>query len=82
MRRQPRADLGEPRLAGPAVVGGGLHLDELVGGERALDFRDDLVGEALVADHHDGLQRVGVAAQFTAARGSQGSGHGPIIGER
>jgi 23S rRNA (uridine2552-2'-O)-methyltransferase len=75
MRREPLAQLFHPRRAGLAVVGGGLHLDELVGGERAVHLGDDRVGETLVADDHDGGEGVGPGAQFAPAGGGE-DGHG------
>jgi hypothetical protein len=83
MRRELVADLCQPRIARFAIVGGRLHLDQLVGREGAVHFGEDVLGEAfLVADHDDGPQLVRFTAQLAAARGSEGSGHGRIIGER
>jgi hypothetical protein len=76
--REPLADLRHPRGARPAVVGGGLHLDEPVRLERAVHLGDDRLGEALVADHDDGVEGVGLGAQRTAAGGGEG-GHGRIM---
>jgi hypothetical protein len=69
---QPFADLRHPGGARLPVVRGGLHLDELVRLERAVDFGDDGLGEALVADHDDGAQGMGFGAQFAAAGGREG----------
>jgi hypothetical protein len=76
MRVQPFADPGHPLVARLAIVGRGTHLDELVGIERAADLGDDLVGESLVADQHDGTQGVCLGAQLAAAPRGQGRGHG------
>ena len=62
MRVQALADPGHPVLARFSIVGRGTHLDELVGIERAADLGDDLVGEALVADQHDGTELVRLGA--------------------
>jgi len=77
VRVQALADPGHPLLARFSIVGRGAHLDELVGIERAADLGDDLVGEALVADQHDGTEVVRLGAQLAAARRGQGCGHGP-----
>lgn len=49
---------GEQHVALVPVHGGGAHLDEFVRGQRALDFREHRVGQALAADVHHGIQRV------------------------
>jgi hypothetical protein len=67
VRLEPPADLREPRVPSLAVVGGGAHLDQLVGLEGAVDFRDHLVGEALVADEDHRAEFVGFGAQLAAA---------------
>lgn len=66
------ADLRHPLRARLAVVGRRADLDELVGLERAVDLRDDHVGEALVADDDEGIELVRLGAQFAAARGCEG----------
>jgi hypothetical protein len=50
-------------VAGGALPDPGAHFDELVIGERAFEFIDHAVGEAGVAEHHQGVQRMGEAAQ-------------------
>jgi hypothetical protein len=72
LRRELAADRLHPRRARLAVVGGGLHLDEFVRREGAVDLGEDRVGEALVADPDDGVQGVGPGAQFAAAGGRKG----------
>jgi len=81
MSLQLFADRFHPRGARLALVGGGLHLDQLVGREAAVDLGHHGVGEALVADDDDGLQGVGEGAQFAAAGGGQRLRHGAIIPE-
>jgi hypothetical protein len=63
---QLRANLAHPRFPRLPVVGRRAHLDELVRLQRAIDFRDDLGGEALVADDDDRIQLVRLRAQFAA----------------
>jgi hypothetical protein len=82
VRLERLADLREPRVARLAVVGKGLHLDQLVRLQRAVDLREHLLGKAVVADHDHGLQLVGFTAQLAAARGRKGCGHRRIIGDR
>jgi len=67
MRFQPLADRVQPRLAHVALAASGAHLDELVGLERPVDLGDHLVGEALVADDHDGTEAMRLGAQLAAA---------------
>jgi hypothetical protein len=66
------ADLRHPLFAGLPVVGRRADLDELVGLQRAVDLRGDLVRKALVADDDEGIQLVRLGAQFAAARGCEG----------
>jgi 23S rRNA (uridine2552-2'-O)-methyltransferase len=72
VRLERLADALEPGIARRAVVGEGLHLDQLVRLQRALDLREHLLGEAVVADQDHGLQLVRLAAQFTAAGCGEG----------
>lgn len=53
------ADAGQHGLARIAVLAAGPHLDQLVRGEGAVDFLQDGVGQARVADKDDRLQGVG-----------------------
>jgi len=78
MRPEPLAKQRHPGGARLALVGGGLHLDELVGLERAVHLGDDGFGEPLVADHHDGGKAMGLGAQFAAAGGGE-DGHAGIM---
>jgi hypothetical protein len=66
MRLEPRADRAHPLFAKLAVVGRRAHLDQLVRLQRPVDLGDDLVGEALVADDHDGIELVGPRTQLAA----------------
>jgi hypothetical protein len=72
VRAQACADIRHPGRAGLALVGRGLDLDEFVRPERAVDFGNHGLREALVADDDDGGEVVGFGAQFAAA----GGGHG------
>ena len=67
MSLQALADLAHPGIARLPVVGGRPHLDELVSLQRAVDLGHDLVGEALVADDHEGIEPVRLRAQLAAA---------------
>jgi len=78
MRLEPLAQQGHPGGARLAVAGRGLHLDELVGLQRAVHLGDDGFGEPLVADHHDGGKAMGQGAQFAAAGGGK-YGHPGIM---
>lgn len=73
------ADLLHPRRARFALVGGGLHLDELVGLERPVDLGEDGFGEPLVADDDDRLEGVGLGAQLAAPGQGDRCFHGAII---
>jgi len=79
MRLELRADLLHPRGAPLPLVGGGLHLDELVRLQGALDLGEDGFGEPLVADDDDGLQGVGLGAQLAAAGQGDRRLHARII---
>jgi len=78
VRAEAFAEQRHPGDAGLPVVGGGLHLDQLVGAKRPVDLGDDGVGKTLVADDHDGGEFMGLGAQLAAAGGSQG-GHAGIM---
>ena len=69
MRLQALADRREPGVALLALARGCADLDELVRLERAVDFGDHLVGEALVADEHDGAEAMRLGAQLAAPLG-------------
>lgn len=73
------ADLLHPGGAQLALVGGGLHLDELVGREGAVDLGEDGFGEALVAHDDHGLQGMGLGAKLASAREGDRRLHAAII---
>jgi len=75
---QLRANLAHPRFPRLPVVGRRAHLDELVRLQRPVDLGHDLFGESLVADDDDGIELVGLGAQFAAAPGAEGSGHAAL----
>jgi hypothetical protein len=79
MRLEAGTDLLHPGGARGTVVRRGLYLDELVRLERAIDLRDDFVGEPLVADEDDGAELVRLGAQLAAAGGSQCGRHAGSI---
>jgi hypothetical protein len=68
VRLEPLADGAHPGVARIPLAGGGAHLDQLMRLERAVDFCEDLVGKALVADDDDRDELVGLCAQVAAAR--------------
>jgi hypothetical protein len=69
------ADAGECYLALVAIERGRAHLDQLVVRERAVDLGDYGVGEALVAQLQDGVQRMGARPKCLAlGRGELGRG--------
>jgi hypothetical protein len=53
-------------FAGEAVVAEDAHLDQAVGGQRGVGLLDDGRGQAVVADHDDGVQVVGFGAVHLA----------------
>jgi hypothetical protein len=68
MRIELLAERFHPDVARVAVLGRRAHLDQLVRLERAVDFRDDFVGEPLlVADDDDRGELVCLGAQLAAA---------------
>jgi len=79
MRLELFADLRHPGAAPLALVGGGLHLDELVRRKGAADLGEHGFGEPLVADDDDGLEDVGPRAQFAAAGEGDRRFHARII---
>ena len=79
MRLELLADFRHPGAAQVALVGGGLHLDELVRRQGAADLGEDGFGEPLVADDDDGLEDVGLRAQFAAAGEGDRGFHARII---
>ena len=67
-------------LAGDAVVAEHADLDQAVGVERGIDFFFDGRGQAVVADHDDGVEVVGFGAVNLALGGGECDlGHGTII---
>jgi hypothetical protein len=81
VRPELAADRFHPHVPRVAIVGRGAHLDQLVRLQRALDLGEHLVGEALVADEHDGIQAMRLRAQLAAPGGGEGRGHRAIIPE-
>jgi len=71
MRFELLADGPHPLFPRGAVAGRGAHLDQFVRLQRAVDLRDHLVREALVANDDHGAQRVGLRAQLAAAGWAQ-----------
>jgi len=67
------ADAGEGHLALVAVERRRAHLDQLVVRERAVDLRDERVGEALAAELQDRMERVRAGLEGPAF----GRGHFP-----
>lgn len=65
------ADAGQGHFALVAVERGGADFDQLVGGEGAVDFRDDGIGEALCAQLQDRVEGVGAGAQLLALPDAQ-----------
>ncbi len=64
MRGGARGERGECCVARVAVTHAGADLDEFVIAERTIEFVDHAVGQAGIAEHHDGLQRMREAAQM------------------
>jgi hypothetical protein len=58
LRAAARADFEEQGFALRAVHARRAQLDQLVGGERALDLGDHGVAQALAADQHDRTEAV------------------------
>jgi hypothetical protein len=78
LRAGALADGGERHFARLAIERRRTDLDQLVVGERAVDLRDHGVGEALLADLQDGVERVGARLELLALRGREG-GHAASI---
>jgi hypothetical protein len=66
LRAELLADFGQRGFALVAFHAGGAHLDELVRVQRAADFRDYRLGEALFAEVEDRIQRMGARFQRLA----------------
>ena len=60
------ADAGQGHIALVAVERGGAHFDEFVGGEGAVDFGDDGVGESLFTQLQDRVEGMGARPQLLA----------------
>ena len=60
---QSCTDIHEERSAPPAFGTIDAHLDQFVGLEATVDFGEDGVGEAVLADAGDRLEAVGAGAQ-------------------
>ena len=67
------------RRAGIAVRAADLHLDQLVGGQRAIDLRHHRIGQAGVSQLNDRFKGVGTGLQLGALACGQGDGHKPIV---
>jgi hypothetical protein len=63
------ADAGERHLALVALERRRAHLDQLVVRERAVDLRDQRVGEAFFAELQHRVQRVGAGSKCSAFGG-------------
>jgi len=63
------ANLRHGRLALVAREARGAQLDQLVGGERAVDFGKHARRDALAADQHQRVERVGACFQLFARGG-------------
>lgn len=67
------ADAGQRHFALVAVERGGADLDQLVGGQGAVDLGDDGVGEALCTQLQDGVEGVGAGFEgFALCWGQSG----------
>ena len=73
------ADAGQGHFALVAVERGGADLDELVRGERAVDFRNDGVGETLFAQLKDRVEGVGAGFEGFALCCGECRFHGRAI---
>lgn len=69
------AYLGQERFAVCAILAEDADLDQFVGCEAAIDFRDNRGAQAVVTDSRYGMERVGAGAQGAPLRGSKGE-HG------
>jgi Ca2+-binding RTX toxin-like protein len=65
------ADAGQRHFALVAVERGGADFDQLVGGQGAVNFRDDGVGEALFAQLKDRVEVVGAGLEGLALGSGQ-----------
>ena len=63
---EPQADLGEQCFAFVPLGAVDAYIDQLMGLEAAVDFGENGLAEALLADAGDGMQVVGAGAQGTA----------------
>lgn len=78
LRAGALADGGERDRARLPIERRGPDLDQLVARERAVDLRDDSVGQSLLTDLQDGMEGVGARLELLALRWSE-VGHGPSI---
>ena len=62
-----------------AAVAGELYLDQAVRGERAVDFGERRIGDAGLADVHDGLEGVRARFEQGTLAGAQEDRHPPRI---
>lgn len=67
------ADAGQRHFALVTVERGGADFDQFVGGEGAVDFRDDSVGKALFTQLQDWVEVVGAGLEgFAVGSGKNG----------
>lgn len=69
------ADAGQRHFALVTVERGGADLDQFVGGQGAVDFGDDCVGEALFTQLQDGVEVVGAGFEGFALGGGEDGFH-------
>src|SRR5690606_37967082 len=80
--RQGVANGFQGRVEFGALLAIDTYLDELMGFEVEVDFFENGRSQALVADHDDGMQRVGGGAQSAALLGCNVEfGHSGIVRE-
>jgi hypothetical protein len=82
VRSERFADLREPASRASRSSVAAFTLIELVRLQRAIDLGEDHVGEALVADHDDGLQRCALHRAVRCGARSVRVQAWRIIGER
>src|SRR5690606_38546749 len=70
---------GDGGVAGLPLLGGDLHLDPFVVLQGTSHFRHHGTGQALGAEQHHRLQRVGERAQVALLGGGQRGGHGQRV---
>ena len=68
-RRKVFADFMQHSVAVGVRVGEDADLDQFVAAEAAVDFLHHRRAQTAIADHDDGVQRMGTGAKFTPLRG-------------